>query len=147
MEFCTLGKYLVKPYKLSSVVKQGSVCSPILFSIYVNDMLIKLNKYGCNFFGCPAGALMYAYDLVLLAPSTSELNNMIAICCMELSLIDLKLNAKKSVAIRIGNKCRSKVCNLAAQNEIIQWANEARYLGVYILSGYKYNCNFEKSKI
>ena len=74
-------------------------------------MLIKLNMYGCSFFGCPAGALMYADDLVLLAPSIVELNAMIAICCSELELIDLKLNVKKSVAVRIGKRCKSKVCN------------------------------------
>ena len=55
--------------------------------------------------------------------------------------------AKKSVALRIGKRCRSKVYNLTAQNEVIEWANEARYLGVYIVSGYRFSCNFEKSKI
>ena len=135
------------PYKLHAGVKQGSVCSPVLFSVYVNAMLLKLNMYGCNFFGCSASALMYADDLVLLAPSISELNAMIAICCSELALIDLKLNAKKSVALRIGKRCRSKVYNLTAQNEVIEWLHEARYLGVYIVSGYRFSCNFEKSKI
>ena len=47
---------LSMPYELAAGVKQGSVCSRVLFSIYVNDMIVKLNLYGCNFFGCSAGA-------------------------------------------------------------------------------------------
>ena len=45
---------------------------------------------------------MYADDLILLAPSISELQRMITLCCEELSLLDLKLNVEKSVGLRMG---------------------------------------------
>jgi hypothetical protein len=53
------------------------VLSPVLFAIYVNDMLNKLSKAGCHLYGMSVGALMYADDLVLLAPSVYELQLML----------------------------------------------------------------------
>ena len=51
------------------------------------------------------------------------------------------------MALRIGQRCRSQVCDIKAQGEILEWADEAIYLGVYISSGYKFCCNAEKNKI
>ena len=89
---------------------------------------------------------MYADDIVLLAPSVTELQAMIHICCKELSLLDLQINAKKSVAIRIGNRYKTYCDNLRAVNDSIPWSNEAKYLGIYIKSGSKFTCSFDKSK-
>ena len=61
----------------------------------VEGILIKLQNRGCFSQGLNLGSLMYADDLVLLASSVSELQDMINICCNELMLIDLKLNEKK----------------------------------------------------
>jgi hypothetical protein len=54
---------------------QSGVLSPVLFSVYmyyVDELLNKFNKFGCCFIGFTASALMYADDLVLLAPSSTE---------------------------------------------------------------------------
>ena len=75
---------------------QGSVISPTLFAVYVDNMLLKLQKHGCSVFGLNLGALMYADDLVLLSPSRSELQEII-ICIEELTLLDLKINIAKTV--------------------------------------------------
>ena len=67
------GTVLSEPLRLLAGVRQGGVLSPALFSVYVNDLLVKLNKFGCTMFGLSVGALMYADDVVLLAPSVTEL--------------------------------------------------------------------------
>ena len=56
-------------------VKQGAVLSPILFCVYIDDLLLLLAKAGV---GCYigfhfVGALAYADDIVLVAPSASAL--------------------------------------------------------------------------
>ena len=60
-------------------------------------MLQKLNGRGCKFYALNLGSFLYADDLVLLAPSISELQVMIDICCLEFKNIDLLLNVEKSV--------------------------------------------------
>ena len=103
------GNSLSQPYKLMSGVKQGSVISPTLFAIYVDDMLCKLQRHGCKLVGLNLGALMYADDMVLLAPSRSELQEMINLCTEELKILDLKLNISKTVVLRIGKRCNDSL--------------------------------------
>jgi len=54
-------------------VDQGAIINPILFCVYLDDLLVKLREagVGCYIAGCYVGALTYADDLVLLTPSAS----------------------------------------------------------------------------
>ena len=140
------GDALSKPYCLTSGVRQGSVISPALFSIYVDELLNKFKSYGCTFHGLSVSALMYADDLVLLSSSINELQLMLDMCCNELMTLDLCLNYDKSVAMRIGKGCNRMCCNLKAMGHIIKWVTEAKYLGIYIRCGQKLTCNFDKQK-
>ncbi len=60
--------------------------------------------------------------------------------------LDLCLNYDKSVALRIGKGCNKICCNLKAMGNNIKWVTEAKYLGIYIRSGQKFLCNFDKQK-
>ena len=90
-------------------MRQGSVISPVLFAIYVDDVLNKLKSYGCKFHGFSISAIMYADDLVLLSPSIYELQSMLNVCCNELNSLDLLINLDKSASLRIGKGC-NKIC-------------------------------------
>lgn len=118
----------------------------MLFFVCVNEFLDRFNGYGCRYLGFAISAIMYADDLVLLAPSVSELQDMINVCCAELLAIDLTVNSTKSTALRIGRRHNVISCKLLVSNEPIAWANEAKYLGVYIISGSKFKCCFDKTK-
>ncbi len=68
-------------WSVSNGVKQGSVLSQILFSTYLEGLLMKLNKKGV---GCHMGnyilvCLAYADDLTLIATSRKALQIMISI--------------------------------------------------------------------
>jgi len=56
-------------------VKQGGVLSPVIFAIYIDGLLVKLSNanVGCFVGEFFVGALAYADDIVLLAPTPSAM--------------------------------------------------------------------------
>ena len=69
-------------FQVSNGVHQGGVVSPILFTIYVDSLLESLRACGrgCYWEGHFSGALCYADDLTILAPSPDALRKMLAHC-------------------------------------------------------------------
>ena len=70
------------PFKITNGTRQGSVISPVLFSVYLDDLLAELRKLqlGCHIGGYWLGACGYADDLILLAPSRDVLQRMLEVC-------------------------------------------------------------------
>ena len=58
-------------FNVTNGVRQGGVLSPLLFSVYMDELLEKLkeNGTGCHIGDHFVGALGYADDLILLCPS------------------------------------------------------------------------------
>ena len=69
-------------FSVSNGVKQGSVISPLLFSIYIDNLSSKLKHLGlgCHVGLTYAGAFGYADDIALVSPSIYGLKKMISIC-------------------------------------------------------------------
>ena len=65
-------------FSVSNGVKQGGVLSPILFGIYLDEMIYRIakEKTGCFIGHIFAGCFGYADDATLLAPSKSALTKM-----------------------------------------------------------------------
>src|SRR6266536_2543326 len=84
-------------------VKQGGILSPILFCIYFYGLLCKLNKakIGCFIGSYFVGALAYADDLVLLAPTPNALRVMLEICDNYAKDFSVAFNASKSKCLVI----------------------------------------------
>ena len=76
-------------FKVSSGVRQGSVLSPYLFAVYVDD-IGKLFSARLGTF-----VVLYADDILLLAPSVALLQSLLQQCENELNLIDMAINTKK----------------------------------------------------
>ena len=93
------GQALSGKFPVSNGVRQGGVLSPIHFTIYIDDLLLSLQNPGVGFFWQSyfTGAVCYADDLALLAPSASALRLIIHECKalqfhVVLDLIQLKPN-------------------------------------------------------
>ena len=73
---------LSEPFTVANGVKQGAVISPLLFSIYIDNLFKELKQLGlgCHVGPTFAGAFGYADDVALIAPSLYALKKMISVC-------------------------------------------------------------------
>src|SRR5688572_2582953 len=103
---------------LLSGVKQGGVLSPLLFILFVDTVLdkLELSGHGCfiNFKCC--NSYMYADDLILLSISVTDLQYLFNVCSQIFSDLDLPINETKCHCMRIGPRY-SAICKpLSIQN-------------------------------
>ena len=66
--------YYTDYFTMFNGVKQGGVLSAILFTLYLDKLLIRLknSNIGCSINGCYTGALSYADDITLPCPILFE---------------------------------------------------------------------------
>jgi Reverse transcriptase (RNA-dependent DNA polymerase) len=79
-------------------IRQGAILSPVLFCVYFDPLLNNLNTagVGCHIGSFFVGALVYADDLVLLAPSASAMRCILRICDEYAAQFKVVFNASKS---------------------------------------------------
>ena len=134
------------PFALQGGVRQGGVLSPLLFSIYVDDILKKLENFGCYLHGMALSAFMYADDLILLSPSVVKLQRMVDLCGKYFDGLDLQLNSSKSVCMRIGPRWHKTCSPIITKTGVINWVTETTYLGVTLIAGTKFNVSLDNCK-
>ena len=73
---------LSKRFPMTNGVRQGAVSSPLLFSVYIDDLIRQLRRsgFGCRIDSFFYGVLGYADDLLLLSASRTGLQEMVKIC-------------------------------------------------------------------
>ena len=65
---------------------QGSVLSPIMFAIYLNDVHTARSLTPRSYI------ILFADDILLIAPSVSELQSLFHLCEIELNWLDMSIN-------------------------------------------------------
>ena len=125
------------PFHVTNGVRQGSIISPILFNVYIDCLSKQLTKLqiGCHINSVCMNHLMYADDMVLIAPSPRALQTLMDTCNVYAKSNDLIFNQTKTKCMVIKPKVFSKlyvpVFKLAGID--IEFTDNVTYLG-YILT-------------
>lgn len=136
-------------FTLSAGVRQGGVLSPILFAIFINDIVDKVYaaNVGCYISSICASIFIYADDILLVAPTITGLQLLLHVCENELLKLDMQLNVNKSMCIRFGPCFNSEAVDIVSLNgSVVKWVDCCRYLGVFFVSGRTFRCSFSNAK-
>ena len=80
--------YSRPPSRSDLELDRGLCCHPFLFAIYLDDIPILRSLLPRSFI------VLYADDILLIAPSVSELQELFDACAIELSWLDMNINEK-----------------------------------------------------
>ena len=85
-------------FNVSNRLKQGGLVSPILFSCYIDKLFSQLENsgIGCHVGASYSGAIGYADDIALVAPSLQSLRKMFCICEQYAKTHSITINPNKS---------------------------------------------------
>ena len=116
-------------FTLANGFKQGGVLSPILFTCYIDNLMIKLEEsgYGCHIRHIFVGELSYADDITLLSPSLRGLNEMLQFCSLYAYNFDIIFNSKKTVCIQFGEQARQYE-TIKLKNKTKTWVDSIKHL-------------------
>ena len=112
-------------------VRQGGVASPILFTVYMDELIHRLegSHIGCYIGREFFGTLCYADDVTLLAPTVSALQHMLQVCEDFGKEYDVSYNPSKSICLQIGGEILQTRSDVFLNGQTIKWDNSAKHLG------------------
>ena len=120
-----------RSFSCTNGVKQGGVLSPILFGVYIDELLTRLKDsgFGCHIGNIFAGAVAYADDVALLAPTTTSMSKLLSICTSYSEEYEINFNPAKSKSVFFD--CHNTSCPSSIQfnEENVEQVNSYKHLG------------------
>jgi hypothetical protein len=102
---------------------------------------------GCCLSFVSINIIVYADDILLLAPTVCGLQNLVKLCVEELTSLNMGVNYRKSVCLRIGSRYEAPCANVMTnEGHTLNWVKTCRYLGVFITSSRRLKCDLTHSK-
>lgn len=149
MAWVRWGTCFSRAYNVTSGVRQGGILSPLLFNVYMNVVIERLEQsgLGCRIGTQYIGCIMYADDLLLLSTSTVCLQNMVNLCVSEVtSNLKMSFNATKSCILRFGPRVGNRCTSVCINDTDIPYVDRAKYLGVMLQSAKKFKVDIKFNK-
>ena len=128
-------------------MKQGGVLSPVLFCIYIDNLLLRLSKcgVGCFIGNYFVGALAYADDIVLIAPTPGAMRKLLSVCDDFASEYDIVFNASKSKFVVIVPFKNSYLCSILFKCKFFIGGNPVEFVESFAHLGHIINSKLDDS--
>ena len=133
-------------FSVTRGTKQGSIISPQLFNLFLNDLLLCLSQ-------CSAGARVgdlhvnsfaYADDVSVFAPTVTGLQQLINICHDYASTWRFKFGLKKTKVMAIGKQLLKSQPTCYLGNDIIEYSSSLEILGITFTPDLKSTAHVDK---
>ena len=108
--------------------------SPLLFTMYIDVLLCRLKRsgYGCYIGNMFCGALGYADDVIIMAPTVTATKQMLNICADYGIEYNVLFNPDKTKCIHINKLKCNIVLNVQFMGKLIETVNYDNNLGFQI---------------
>ena len=126
-------------FSVTNGVRQGGNLSPLLFNVYIDDLLrsLQMMHVGCHVRNSPVNVIAYADDIVLLSPSRAGLEKLVQKCESFALTRDIAFNVKKTVCMIFNPQRPYSFTHLTSSQPPIvtlcgnklKWVNQFKYLG------------------
>ena len=129
---CSIRRVPVDYIDIRSGIKQGGLMSPVLYNIYVNDLMKKLKVENLGYSICNEhyGTIFYTDNFVLLSGSVVNMQKMINICYDYGVKFEICFNPKKTKWICANAYSNIKNVSFKLNGVTIVNDNSIAYLGV-----------------
>ena len=130
------GQTLTNKFNCNVGVKQGEPLSPILFNLYINDMMKHFDNTCQPIYldNTPLNSLLYADDLILLSETESGLQKCIEKLETFCSKWALEVNKAKTKCMVFTSNGRNEKTNIKLNGELLETVRTYKYLGIVFSS-------------
>ena len=142
------GSNNVEPFQMTNSTRHGSVLSPTIWTIYVEELISELrqNGFGCTMAGVFVGVVVFADDVALIAPNRTAMSKMLKICEAFANKNNVVFSTDPNPALSktkclymTGKENHSYPAPLVLNGKQLPWVRHATHLG-HELSEF---CNME----
>ena len=128
-----LGNKITETFQANQGVKQGCILSPLLFNIFISDLVPYFNREECEPLKINNSktlcSLIWADDLVVLSESEDGLKNMLQNLSIYADENRIKINSSKTKCMIFNKTGRFLRRSFKVGQEIIYTTNNYKYLG------------------
>ena len=133
-------------FQTGNGVRQGGVISPVLFCVFMDNLLNKLENagIGCWLGNSYFGAIGYADDLMILSPTVGGLKKMLNICEKFGDEYGVQYNATKTVCLLYSRQRDTQKPVIKFCGTEVKWVDNVKHLGSMLSSNLRESTDVNK---
>ena len=126
--------FLSPEFVINRGVLQGSKLGPILFNLFINDLLEELNRSNLGAYIGPLhfAALGFADDIVLISDTPGKLQQLLDICSSWAQKNQMTFKTSKCKVMILNKTCSN--ARFTLDNVTLEIVSEKKYLGIVMTS-------------